>query len=236
MICGEGVTSLSSLELTPRQAGPAWLIDAWGWRAGTPDPRPVAMSRVDVGEVSADEGDSGMTTYQVPVAVKGKTAGKVRLFLTDPATFESRSWVADVRPGSQRLEVPVAVTGNTTYDGSVRWWVAAKAVRNTLVGDYVGGVDVREDDPRPTVTVSPASATAAEGAPLTWTVNLSAAAGVPIYVIFTPEAAEPELSTTDVDPTWFTQNSGEDPSPSRPLSGTGLQPWTIIEPGTTTRQ
>jgi hypothetical protein len=103
-----------------------------------------------------------------------------------------------------------------------------------MVGDFVGGVDVRDDDPQPTVTVSPASAIVAEGSPLTWTANLSAAAGVPIYVVFTPEAVQPELSTTDVDPTWFTENSGEDPSPSRPLSGTGLQPWLIVEPGTTT--
>ena len=230
----KGVTSLSGLTLTPRQAGPAWLIDAWGWAPGTPDPRPSAMPRIDVGQISADEGDSGRRTFQVPVAVKGSGKGKVRIFVTDPDVGESRSFVADVRPGAQRIDVPIEVAGNTVYDGSRRWFVSAKAVRNTLVGDYDGGVDVRDDDPRPEVTVTPASATAAEGAELTWTVNLSAAAGVPIWVILAPQAVSPELSTTDVDPAWFTENSGEEPEPSRPLSESGVQPFVSVEPGTTT--
>ncbi|MEV6631826.1 hypothetical protein AB0M54_13850 [Actinoplanes sp. NPDC051470] len=232
----KGLTSLASLSVTPRQAGPSWLIDAWGFRPGTPAPSATALSRIDVGEIEATEGDSGTATYQVPVAVKGKAGGKVRLFLVDPDTFSARSWVADVRPGSSRIDVPVEVTGNDTYGGSERWYVLAKAVRNTMVGDYEGGVDVREDDPRPDITVTPASVTAAEGGSLTWTINLSAAAEVPIYLIFLPQPTEAELSSTDVDPEWFTGNSGESYEPSRALSSTGLQPFVEVEAGTTTAQ
>jgi hypothetical protein len=41
---------VARLELTRTAGtGPAWLIDAWGRRAGTPAPRPVALPRIDIG-------------------------------------------------------------------------------------------------------------------------------------------------------------------------------------------
>jgi hypothetical protein len=230
-----GVRTVAKLELTPLSDGPAWLIDAWGRRPGTPAPRPAALPRIDIGQLTVDEGDAGTRSYLVPVHVKGHASGRVRLFLTDAVTYATRSWVADIRPATRTIEVPVEVPGNTTYGGDKRYSVSAKAVRNTVVGDYDGGVAVREDDPMPTVTITPAAATATEGAPLTWTVHLSEAADDYLYLIFVPQAPAvgPELSTTDVDGTWFTENSGEDPEPSRALSTTGLQPFMAIEPGTT---
>jgi hypothetical protein len=230
-----GVRTVARLELTPQSDGPAWLIDAWGWRPGTPAARPVALPRIDVGDLAVDEGDSGTKTYQVPVTVKGHAPGQVRLFLSDPTAEATKSWVADVRPDTKTIKVPVDVVGNTTYGSNRRYDVSAKAVRNTIVGDYDGGIDVREDDPMPDITITPAAATATEGAPLTWTVHLSAPADDYLYLIFLPQApaAGPELSTTDVDPQWFTDNSGEEVEPSRPLSSTQVQPFLAIEPGTT---
>jgi hypothetical protein len=235
---GRQVRTVAKLELTPLTDGPAWLIDAWGWRPGTPAPQPAALPRIDIGQLSVDEGDSGTKSYQVPVSIKGHGYGKVRLFLTDPATFTTKSWLADIRPSTRTIKVPVEVTGNTTYGADKRYSVAAKAVRNTVVGDYDGGVDVREDDPMPTITITPAEATVTEGGSLTWTVHLSEAADDFLYLIFLPQAPAtgPELSTTDVDATWFSDNSGEDPEPSRALSGTALQPFIAVEPGTTSTQ
>lgn len=229
------VRTVARLDITPSGAGPAWLIDAWGWRPGTPAPAPAALDRVDVGALTVDEGDSGTRTYSVPVRASGHRPAQVRLFLGDPRTGETRSWVADVKPGATRITVPIPVVGNTTYGGDVTYPLTAKAIRNTVVGDYTGGVHAREDDPLPTITLSPATATAAEGSPLTWTAHLSAAADDYLYLVLLPQAPAtgPELSTTDVDPGWFTDNSGEDPEPSRPLSGTGLQPFAEIDPGTT---
>jgi hypothetical protein len=185
--------------------------------------------------LTVDEGDSGTTTYQVPVTVKGHAYGKVRLFLSDPAAATTRSWVADIKPNTRTIKVPVEVTGNTTYGNDQTYELSAKAVRNTVVGDYDGGVDVREDDPMPAITITPAAATAAEGSPLTWTVHLSAAADTYLYLIFLPQAPAtgPELSSTDVDPQWFTDNSGEEAEPSRPLSSTQVQPFLAIDPGAT---
>ncbi|KUL33008.1 alpha/beta hydrolase family protein [Actinoplanes awajinensis] len=225
--------TIAGLEITPQGSGPAWLIDAWGWQPGSPAPRPAALDRVDVGGLTVDEGDAGSTTYSVPVVSHGRLKAKVRLFLSDPVTGDIRSWVAAVKPGASRVPVPIPVVGNTTYGGDQRYPLAAKAISNAVVGDYIGGLHVREDDPVPTVTVAPA--TAAEGSPLTWTLHLSAPADSYLYLLLAPQAPAtgPELSSTDVDPEWFQNNSGEDPEPSRPLSGTGLQPFVEIEPGTT---
>ena len=222
------VRTVARLDLTPNRPGPAWLIDAWGWRPGTPAPAPVALDRVDVGALTVDEGDSGTRTYSVPVRAYGRQPAQVRLFLG------ARSWVADVGPGASRIRVPISVVGNTTYGGDVTYPLTAKAIRNTVVGNYAGGVHSREDDPIPTITFG--AATAAEGSPLTWTGHLSAAADNYLYLSFVPQAPAtgPELSTTDVDPSWFTESTGEDPLPSRPLSSTALQPFVDIEPGTTT--
>jgi hypothetical protein len=229
------VRTVARLDVTPRGDGPAWLIDAWGWRPGTPAPRPAALDRVDVGDLTVDEGDSGTRTYSVPVRAHGHLPARVRLFLGDTRTGATRSWVADIEPGATGVTVPISVVSNTTYGGDRSYPLTAKAIRNAVVGDYTGGVQTREDDPMPAITVTPAAATATEGTPLTWTTHLSAAADDYLYLVFLPlpPASGPELSTTDVDPEWFTANTGEDPAPSRPLSGTGLQPFLVVEPGTT---
>ncbi|AEV81570.1 hypothetical protein ACWT_0557 [Actinoplanes sp. SE50] len=229
------VGTVARVEITARGNRPAWLIDAWGWQPGTPAPRPAALDRIDVGDLTVAEGDSGTRTHSVPVRVRGRQAADVRLFLTDPGTSETKSWVARVKPGDTRISVPIKVTGDTVYTGDRSYPLTAKAVRNAVVGDYSGGVRVREDDPMPKVTITPAVATATEGSPLTWTVHLSTVAGGPVYVEFVTQAppAGPELSSTDVDARWFTDQTGEDPKPSRPLSGAGLQLFVAIEPGTT---
>ncbi|WP_127552537.1 S9 family peptidase [Actinoplanes sp. OR16] len=230
-----GVRTVARLDISPRSAGQAWLIDAWGWRPGTPAPRPAPLSRVDVGTLTVEEGDSGTATYAVPVRVRGKQRSAVRLFLTDRLTGDVKSWVADVAPGVTKIDVPISVTGNTTFGGDRRHPLAAKAVRNAVVGDYDGGLDVNEDDPMPTITVTPSPATAAEGSPVVWTLTLSEPADDYLYFVFTPQAptAGPELSSTDVDPVWFEENAFESPEPSRPLSQTLLQPFLAVEPGTT---
>ena len=235
-----GLGAVAAIEITRTGGtGPAWLIDAWGWRPGTPAPLAFALPRVDVGVLTVDEGDSGTKKYQVPVRMTGRGHGRVRVFYSDPVTQAGRSFVADVGPGTSRITVPVSVTGNDIYGGDERIRVSARALRNTVVGHWNGGVDVLEDDPMPTITITPDNATAVEGRSLTWTVKLSAPTDVFLFVDFTPKApgtGEAELSTTDVDPAWFTENSGENPAPSRPLSQTGLTAFVPIEPGTTSAE
>ncbi|MGN9909985.1 hypothetical protein ACTMTJ_20765 [Phytohabitans sp. LJ34] len=142
---------IAALELAPAApSAQAWLVDAWGWRAGTPDPRPVRLPRIDIGQFAVDEGDSGTVTYQVPLTVSGSGHGEVRLLIVDSSgKGEVTERLVTVRPGVTRIDVPIQVTGNTTFDGDQQIIVAAKALRGTVIGDYDGGIYIRDDDPMP---------------------------------------------------------------------------------------
>jgi hypothetical protein len=183
--------------------------------------------------MTVEEGDSGTRNYEIPVSVSGNSAGTVRLFVADE-NGEYTPRLLTVHPGHQTVEIPFQVTGNTRWSTGTNLWVLAKALQGTVSGGYVGGLTVLNDDPKPAVAITPAVAEAAEGGVLTWTATSDAVADSPIfwYVWAVPPSQGPELSSTDVDPQWFRENTfGEDPEPSRPLSGTGLLLVLLILPG-----
>jgi len=218
---GLDLRHVKSLELTPRSgSGRAWLMDAWGWRPGTPAVRAAALPRVDIGRASVLEGDSGVRTYRVPVRVAGQGSGQVRVYVLDPVTGTAADRLVTVRPGSRDIDVPVRVEGNTRYSYERQYDVAVKAVRNAVVGSPYGGVTVRNDDPMPTLSVTPLADRVTEGQPLRWRLSLSEAADVEIWPSFVavPVTGGSELSTKDVDPQWLTDTFDIDPDPERPLS------------------
>ncbi|WP_046733391.1 hypothetical protein [Streptomyces humi] len=229
--------SVDSLELTPRSAsGQAWLMDAWGWRPGTPAVRAAELPRVDVGRLTVDEGDSGARTYRVPVRVSGRGSGQVRVYVVDPATGTAEDRLVTVRPGGHDVDVPVRVTGNTRYGLDVPHDVLVKAVHGAVVGSYRGGVTVHDDDPAPKVTVTPLADRVTEGAALKWRISLSEAADTDIGALFVPVPVDggAELSTKDVDPAWLAGVSGARPDPERPLSKVdGLYLWLDVPAGKT---
>ncbi|HYN96459.1 MAG TPA: hypothetical protein VES42_21670 [Pilimelia sp.] len=144
---GLNLSQISSLVLVPRSAsGTAVLIDAWGWRPGTPAPQATALPRVDLGELTVLEGNSGTTTYQVPARVSGSGTGQVRVFVVDPATGLSTARLVNVSPGSTTISIPIPVTGNTQPGDGRTYVVAARAVRGVLVGDAFGTLTVQDDD------------------------------------------------------------------------------------------
>ncbi|MFD8733803.1 hypothetical protein ACFV06_02670 [Streptomyces sp. NPDC059618] len=234
---GVDLRRVRSLSVVPRTgSGQAWLVDSWGWRAGTPAVRAAALARVDIGRTTVAEGDSGVRTYHVPVRVSGHGGGTVRLFVADPETGRTTAREVTVRPGGPTPVVPVEVRGNTRYGYDVSHDVFVKAVHGTVAGAYRGGVTARDDDPVPVVEVTPAAAEATEGGNLTWRVSLSAAADVEISaeVVVLPVTSGTELSTTDVDSRWLARYSAEGPLPSRPLSRLrGLSLYADVPPGRT---
>lgn len=234
---GLDLKHVKSLELTSRsQSGQAWLMDAWGWRPGTPAVREAALPRVDIGRTTVREGDSGVRTYRVPVRVAGQGSGQVRVYVIDPDTGEAKDRLVTVRPGGQDIDVPVKVEGNTRFSYETQHDIVVKAVRNAVVGSHRGGVLVENDDPMPTVSVAPVADRVTEGQPLTWRVSLSEAADVGLSSIFTvtPVTEGGELSTKDVDPDWLMENFGTSPDPERPLSEVeGLSLWASVPAGET---
>ncbi|MET8101306.1 hypothetical protein ABZV29_33410 [Streptomyces sp. NPDC005236] len=237
---GVDLGRVKSLEIVPRTgSGRAWLVDSWGWRAGTPAVRAADLARVDIGRLTVAEGDTGVRTYHVPVTVTGHGSGTVRLFVADPDTGRTTSREVTVRPGGPGPDVRVEVRGNTRYGYDVSHDIFVKAVHGAVTGAYRGGVTARNDDPAPTVEVTPAAAEATEGGHLTWRMSLSAAADVEVSagVVVLPVTSGAELSTTDVDPQWLMLNSGEGPQPSRPLSRLrGLSLYAAVPPGDTSAE
>ncbi|WP_435270688.1 hypothetical protein [Streptomyces sp. 1222.5] len=233
---GFDLKSVKSVSLTPRSAsGRAWLMDAWGWRAGTPAVRAAALPRVDLGRTTVDEGDSGVRTYHVPVRVAGEGSGQVRVYVVDPATGRTKNRLVTVRAGGDGIDVPVRVKGNTRYGTDVSYDVLVKAVRGAVVGSYRGGITVHDDDPAPTMTVTPVADKVAEGKSLKWRVSLSQAVDVDMTTMFAvAPVTGPELSTKDVSARWLRDTAGAKPDPERRLSKVdGLSLWVDIPPGST---
>ncbi|MDX3636373.1 hypothetical protein PV728_40375 [Streptomyces europaeiscabiei] len=209
-----------TLHLTPRtESGKAWLVDAYGRRPGTPVVEPAKLARVDVGNLTVKEGDSGSRTYQVPVRVSGSGSGVVRLFVDEPGSDFPVVRTVKVRAGT-RVDVPVTVEGNTRYSSDTDHRVAVKTVRGAVVGSFLGGVTAQNDDPQPTVTMTPVVDQVTEGQPLVWRITLSAAADVAMWtdLQMLPVSEGAELSTEDVPATWLDEHFGASPDPERPLS------------------
>ncbi|MDX3709084.1 hypothetical protein PV733_08910 [Streptomyces europaeiscabiei] len=211
---------VKTLRLTPRtESGTAWLVDAYGWRPGTPVVEPAKPARVDVGHLTVKEGDSGSRTYQVPVRVSGSGSGEVRLFVDEPGSDVPVVRTVKVRAGT-RVDVPVTVEGNTRYSSDTDHRVAVKTVRGAVVGSFLGGVTAQNDDPQPMVTMTPVADQVTEGQPLVWRITLSAAADVAMWtdLQMLPVSEGTELSTEDVPATWLDEHFGASPDPERPLS------------------
>ncbi|MFE9020790.1 hypothetical protein ACFYNL_19805 [Streptomyces sp. NPDC007808] len=234
------LSRVKSLTLTPRTgSGRAWLMDAWAWRPGTPDVREAPLSRVDVGRLTVKEGNAGTLTHQVPVRVSGQAGGQVRLFVVDPVTGKVTDRLVTVRPGTHAIDVPVKVEGNGRYGYDVAHDVFVKAVRDSVVGAHLGGVTVENDDPKPSISVTPVADRVTEGKALKWRVSLSAVADAEVggQLAVLPVTGGRELSTKDVDPAWLEENAGVSPDPERPLSKLdGLYLWAAVEPGRTSTE
>ncbi|MGA4838235.1 hypothetical protein [Streptomyces sp. G45] len=234
---GLDLTRVRSVELTSAtRSGKAWLMDAWGWRPGTPEVTASPLARVDLGRLTVDEGDSGVRTYRAPVRVSGDGTGTVRLLLPDPAVPDKLvAKKVTVRPGDTSLSVPFEVKGNKRYGTQVSYDLFAKAVRGAVVGSYHGGLAVREDDPMPKITVKPVAAKVTEGKALKWRVSLSAVADTELGAAFRvlPVRGGGELSTKDVTKRWLKETFGATPGRGRPLSKVNGEPYftVLVPPG-----
>ncbi|MEU9334078.1 hypothetical protein AB0D49_13100 [Streptomyces sp. NPDC048290] len=233
---GLDLSKIASLELTPTSgAGKAWLMDAWSWQPGTPAAQAAPLTRVDIGRLTVKEGDSGSRTYQVPVRTTGQKAGKVRVYVIDPETGQATGRLVEVGPGTAGIKVSVKVDGNTRYSRDKQHDILVKAVSGTVVGADGGGITAENDDPMPTVSVTPVADDITEGAPLTWRLSLSERADDDIWTrlaLLPVTGDRPELSTADVDQEWLSEVIWEIPNPPVPLSKLDYATlWTTIPAG-----
>ena len=228
------LAAVAELEITARgSAGQAWLLDAWGWRPALPEPRADAPTRVDLHTAVVEEGDDGKRPLTVPVTVTGTAEGTVWLGVVDLDDARQFSAQARVRPGDQRIELPVTVTGNRRFQHDHRYVVQAWPARGTVVGSYRASVVLHDDDPLPAVTITPPAARVTEGGELRWTLTLSEPIEEELTLtVSRGERGDDELSTLDVDPDWLAAERVT-PQPERSLAAAWLHSMTI-RPGEVT--
>jgi hypothetical protein len=227
---------ISRLTLVPRSGrGQAWLLDAWGWKSGTPAVQVAPAGRVDVGTLSPVTETDGPVTYQMPISVSGASGAKVRIFVGDWNSGQVSSRVVTVPPGTRKIDVPLQVPGDNKYGYGNMFIVLAKALPGTVVGDFVGTLEVSEDDPLPKITVTPVADHVTEGTALVWRLGLSEPAAVEILMPLTllPPVSGTELSTTDVPASWVRDVLGVPRLPSRPLSATDSWQLAMVPAGET---
>ena len=215
---------ITRLQFVPRsRSGQAWLLDVWGRRAGTPSVKVRTTVRLDVGNLgTVVEGDT-LVHYRMPVRVSGHGTGTFRVYIQNWTTNTQTVRRVSVKRGTRHIDVPVLNRGDRAfaYDSYIN--VLAEAIHGTSVGDYAGDLVVEEDDPLPTVSVTPLTDRVTEGGTLRWRVSLTPAPAMDIgvYMTIQPPAGGTELSTTDLSADWVTNGMHTDPQPSRPLSQSG---------------
>ena len=150
---------------------------------------PVTVSITDdeagiaiaVADVTVAEGNAGTSDVQVPVTLTGASAATVSatytvtgLEATAGDDFVAATGTLTLAPGTTATSIGVAINGDTVFEPDERIQVTLSAVTNALPGDLVGEITVTNDDAEPLLAV--ADSTVVEGATMTFTVALNAAA------------------------------------------------------------
>ncbi|KAH8659374.1 hypothetical protein BGZ60DRAFT_531279 [Tricladium varicosporioides] len=145
---GVDLNQVYTLELVPQAptSGGIWLLDAWGWRSGTPDPQIVTLPRLDLGDMTVKEGGTETTSYSYSIPITGSGTGQVRVFTIDPGTELATDAVVSVLPGMTSVEVPILSAGNNIPGDTRGYAIAAKAMQGVMVGDPVGSLTIQDDD------------------------------------------------------------------------------------------
>ncbi|HWM27982.1 MAG TPA: hypothetical protein VNQ14_05960, partial [Woeseiaceae bacterium] len=207
-----------------------WLLDVSTWRGRLAASDPIRLPRVSVVDVIVKEGDSGEHSLEVPIFVDGAVTRRARLWvqLTDYASFDqpTRGFPLVLEPGATSASIPFRYIADDVYSPFPQLiQIALLARRNAVTGDFDASVLVEEDDPAPTLTVTAAHVTTAEGAALNWTFHLSEPLthGGFWSLQFLPGGSRfPELDTDDVPASFLETYGIVPPDPAVPLSELGI--------------
>jgi hypothetical protein len=239
---GIALRDVTAVELRPlAPSGRFWLLDISAREPRLAGSDAIHLPRVSVGDLVVPEGDAGTITVDVPIAIDGLVTQRARVWVqfTDYADLvqPTRSFPLVLEPGATAASVPYTFTADDVFNQYPRRvQLTLLAQRNAVTGDFVGFVEVTDDEPPPSLTVDAARVSAAEGGALTWTFRLSAplADGASWAIQFLPAAGRfAELDTDDVPASFLEQFGVVPPGPAVPLSD--LDIWLGIEfaPGST---
>jgi hypothetical protein len=218
--------------------GRIWVLDVSGYRPGLaplPDER---IPRLDVRTVEKPEGAAANGVIRLPLVLDA-AYGEPVVVSAEALSPDGATTIERVRfaPGATRHVLRFTFEGDTRDDIDRRAWsITAYAERNVVVRSPLGRAVVLDDDPPPTVSITPAADVVTEGEALRWEVQLSAPADYG-YVVVAAAVPDPanrrELASDDVPRRWLRRQAPVPDSPT-PLHELDLQIVLFIPEGSTT--
>ncbi|MBO3142116.1 hypothetical protein [Dermatophilus congolensis] len=191
----EGKT-LAGVRFTAAAASDVAVLDmslARGQGGMTATPPPAVID-APTKPIRVNEG-SKRHTINVTLPIHGKVTAPAQVgIVTDAAGKageEGRSkvtWV-QVKPGQQSVNLPFTVEGNTVDDEMIGKEINIETRGPLVVRNPTGVVEVVDDDPEPTFTITPEQATAKAGGVLEWKVKANGQTNRDLTVIVKPQSA-----------------------------------------------
>ncbi len=174
--------NLQTIELVSRSdTGKVWLLDASVRRPGAQPVPEQRLPNITMGAVTVTEGDAaGTRTANVPFRVVGHLSQPAKFAVSySTSSFDSgqRPQYAEVtvQPGDTGGSVLVPFSSNNRDDEDrVRITVLAVSLSNIEMSDYHGRLTVLDDDPTPSLSLSPREAPVHYGDPIVYEARLSA--------------------------------------------------------------
>ncbi|MBI2391069.1 MAG: hypothetical protein HYV09_15865 [Deltaproteobacteria bacterium] len=156
----------------------------------------AVIPSLSINDVTVTEGNSGTKTATFTVTLSSAATGTVTVaYATSDGTATAGPTAADYvantgtltfAPGETSKTIAVTVNGDTLYEASETFSVTLSAPTGATLGTSKGTGTITNDDTAPTISISDVTST--EGAAgikaFTFTITLSAAAGLPVTVNF----------------------------------------------------
>ncbi len=196
-------------------SGHLWIADVSSAPAALAPVPDVRLPQVEIGQVTIPEGNRpGVQVARVPFDVVGNLTRSARfqVFTAGQERGSTRRFVVDVAPGQTHGSIPVAYEADRLDDLDTTTQVTAWPLRGLSTDDYLGSLDVQDDDPSPKLTVRTVRPRITEGQRASWKVQLSRPVGYDLYVesVVVRGTGTP-LRGLDVTRSWF----GAHADPSR---------------------
>ena len=188
-VTGVDLTHIVTIDLISHTPdGRVWILDMSATPTGGITEPTGQTPLISFGDVRQDEGDGpGDATLAIPYHVRGDIPDGATVNVTVLDPFSPRPGKPQelvIAPGTVDGTFDITYTPNTVADFHRRTLqIVAFPTSGIETNSYLGLGTIIDDDPVPTLTVSPVSRRVEEGNPAQWTINLSAPLGYRSLVI-----------------------------------------------------
>jgi hypothetical protein len=239
---GLDLTQITGVTLVARNDhGRVWVLDVEAGDASLAPVPDARAGRLRLGNLTIDEGDTeGTVVAHVPFRIDGNVSQPTTFHVAPAGFFGGRSPIAVVHvpAGTHTGTIDVPYQSNRLDDlPLIRYDLAAYGLSGAMPTDYIGRLKILDDDPTPSVTVTPRRGTIREGWVARFDVRLSKPLNyydaVIAQIVAGPERT-PGLRANDVSRAWLKDHLGEDIDPgSRRLDRLPLRLGLDLRPGQT---